>query len=382
MPLIYSDEHIQVFFRPGQSDVTYIFFSELTFQANGRNFWGEHLAERLDLNCVAFVATGPQWYPEKSMRRAIAAAMPFLVDRFTLSYAASMGAYAALRYAELLDANITLAVAPQWSIDPAKAPYEPRFTRYFAPHLHGAMEIRSNSGYSTLRNKIYLVSDPVDPPDYAHTKAIMAALPHAELIPVHYIGHPAIFAFSGSATMSKIFAAMIDGNHHDVRTVLRRQKKDKLPYLLGLLSALIIRQHPRWVKSLIGRLQAEGVNVPSHMYELALDAKAMGDHEKVVAICKEIVRIHPEHIEAYHRIAEASRKTGSVSQGVSYLQRAIALFSKECHLYGHMGIALQEAGQYHEAINAFDKALSLNADLADLVARRERCVAEISPCCV
>ncbi|WP_122048622.1 tetratricopeptide repeat protein [Asaia bogorensis] len=381
MPLIYSDEHIQAFFRPGHSDVTYIFFSELTFQANGRNFWGENLADRLDLNCVAFVATGPHWYPQSSMRRAIAAAMPFLVDRFTFSYAASMGAYAALRYAELLDANITLAVAPQWSIDPSQAPYEPRFTRYFAPHLHDAMEIRSNSGYSTDRNRAYIVFDPLDLPDSSHARAIMAVQPHTQPIPVHHIGHPAIFAFSGSATISAIFGALVSDHRRDVQLILRRQKKDKLPYLLGLLSAVITRGHPIWAQNLIDRLRAQNIYLPSHMYELAIDARAAGEHGKVVALCRELLRINPEHIEAYHRIAEASRKMGTPSQGITYLQRAVILFPQECHLWGHLGITLQEDGQYREAIKAFDKALAINPGLADLVARRDHCQSALSLSC-
>lgn len=83
---------------------------------------------RYGINVIHFTCRGPQWYQYSDAETAgralgrAAAAFDYIV-----TYGASMGGYGALLFARHAGAHMTLAISPQYSMDPAKAPFEHRF---------------------------------------------------------------------------------------------------------------------------------------------------------------------------------------------------------------------------------------------------------------
>lgn len=101
----YKDYHS--FDRPG--------FGEAFFDANG-------------IDAIHVVPRNNDWYqyPEidEACRRVreLTASYPHVV-----AYGQSMGAYGAIRLGGRVGAEAALAISPQFSIDPAVAPFEPRW---------------------------------------------------------------------------------------------------------------------------------------------------------------------------------------------------------------------------------------------------------------
>ena len=68
------------------------------------------------------------WYQYAEMPEAMAAVRGVVSGaRRVLNYGVSMGAYAAIRFADAVGATGVLALSPQYSVDPAKAPFEERW---------------------------------------------------------------------------------------------------------------------------------------------------------------------------------------------------------------------------------------------------------------
>ena len=93
-----------------------------------RSAFGEPLfaAERID--AVHVLSRDNRWYQYPAMLEAMAAVAAATrgYDR-VVAYGSSMGAYAALRLAGAVRADAVLALSPQWTIDPARAPWETRW---------------------------------------------------------------------------------------------------------------------------------------------------------------------------------------------------------------------------------------------------------------
>jgi hypothetical protein len=125
---------------------------------------------------------GPNWYPARDMRSAIAEISPYLA-RFTGSlYTGSRWAlYAALKYSKALGATHVLAFSPQYSIDPTDVgSVDRRFLSSFRSELHQGMAIKAGD----VQGDVYIFYDPYDVEDRFHVSLIRQAAPSVREIRV------------------------------------------------------------------------------------------------------------------------------------------------------------------------------------------------------
>jgi hypothetical protein len=90
--------------------------------------FGDPMFAKYGINVIHFTCRGPHWfqYPDaEAAGRALGAAAAGFDHIVT--YGTSMGGYGALLFARHAGAHLTLSIAPEYSVDPTKVPFEHRY---------------------------------------------------------------------------------------------------------------------------------------------------------------------------------------------------------------------------------------------------------------
>ena len=155
--VVYDDDHIRVIWAPGRSSYVLVTFSPMTSLVDGSRFFCDVPVQKLGVNCLGFMPKKPNWYPAKSMIKAVAA-ISVILARFpeVVSYGGSMGGYGAIKYSALLGATSVIALCPQWSIDMSECEGKhPGFQSWYDPSMKG-MAVRPVD----VCGKVYVFYDP------------------------------------------------------------------------------------------------------------------------------------------------------------------------------------------------------------------------------
>jgi pimeloyl-ACP methyl ester carboxylesterase len=94
--------------------------------------FGQSFLRKHGINAVHVLVSRSHWYQTPEMEGALAFIRHIAKDYHrVVTYGSSMGGYAAIKFGPEVRANAAVAISPQYSIDPAKAPFEKRFLKYF-----------------------------------------------------------------------------------------------------------------------------------------------------------------------------------------------------------------------------------------------------------
>lgn len=141
--------------------------------------------ERID--AVHLLCRDSAWFQDFELGEALAAIRAACADATrVLAYGSSMGGYAAIRFADAVGAHAVLALSPQYSVDPKRAPFETRWIEArrriaFDPAIDGPIRCAARAA---------IVYDPTIAEDRAHADLIAADVPVTRL-PLDHAGHPA-----------------------------------------------------------------------------------------------------------------------------------------------------------------------------------------------
>lgn len=225
---------------------------------NGTTFWGKTLAEKLDIDCIGFVAKGPNWFPAVDVSAAIDHIGQQLRKRRSVSYGYSMGAYAALKYGWRLGVECSLSVAPQFSINPDDVPRDERYRDHFVPELHKDMAIspvdRVGDGHCS-----YVVYDPGYEKDRYNVELIRACGSITELR-VSYLEHDVIDSLADSGVFSKAIGSILERRPPSrIEATLKNQKRKIGRYYRLLGQRCLATKHEDWAVSLFDLAAKHGV---------------------------------------------------------------------------------------------------------------------------
>lgn len=141
-----------------------------------------------------------------------------------------MGAYAALKYSRDLQAEYTIALAPQFSINPELVgDWDKRYTRFYNPNIHQKMEITKEDifGHNVI------IYDPILKSDAKHALHI-ASLGKVDLISGIGCGHLVIQPVASSVVLGELFSLVTQDNIDEARILYRCARK-KSNYYKGFL---------------------------------------------------------------------------------------------------------------------------------------------------
>jgi tetratricopeptide (TPR) repeat protein len=102
---------------------------------------------------------------------------------------------------------------------------------------------------------------------------------------------------------------------------------------------------------------------PSALSEKALTMNALGRNEEAVRICREMTKIHPDYPRlntAYVTYGNALDALRKPEEALKVYEEALRKFPDYYQLYFNKGVTLIGAGQYDNAMKAFQAAVRLN----------------------
>lgn len=350
--LIFENDIVQVIHRPGPELETLVTFSWAGFAADGKNYWAKPVAEKLDLNCIGFVSKQPNWFPPKFMMDAVAAARPFLLGRVIL-YGSSMGAFAALKFNSILRADLSIALSPQCSIDPAIVP-RTRYTKFFVQKWHQNLKIEPGD----IAARSYVVFDPHYADDREHFEN-MRDIPH--IIPIHanFVNHDTVFIVGRTSSVSELFALAVRDDRRGLFRLFHDRKRLE-PWSLRSLAVVCQERGKFGVADQLLK-KAEALGLSRHVLlplKFSL-AQAVDDWDAATGSAIEAISLEATKREDLTEFAEFLFLRERWRESVAAFRRLIEAGAKSESNFRRLAQAARNAGHHGYAIEILTEAVGL-----------------------
>lgn len=152
-----------------------------------RQGFGDSFFSKRGIPAIHFVPSDNLWYQSEDVVEAVMLAREALRPYSrVITYGASMGGYAALNFARLLDATESIAISPQFSINPKYVPFETRYTA--AQNSIRAYVFDKVAALKTSDVRSYVLFDPRNRLDNEHAQLINNV--GGNLVGLGYSSHP------------------------------------------------------------------------------------------------------------------------------------------------------------------------------------------------
>lgn len=198
--IIFEDEQIRVIYMPGSSEQLIFSFGDLITRAKGTSINAEKSLQKYGFHVIGIMPKLKSWFPATSMQNMLHAIQDWIAPFKTrIAYGGSMGAYAAIKYSNLLDFKRIIAMVPQYSIDPLDIT-DLRYNMFFQPELNAEMRIQA-ADVSAAREYI-VIYDPYYQEDRVHYEKIKELLPQLHTLHLPYTGHDAIAVLASSELLN------------------------------------------------------------------------------------------------------------------------------------------------------------------------------------
>jgi SAM-dependent methyltransferase len=189
----------------------------------GGEFFAESFLRHQGINALGVKSAANDWFQHAEMDEVIAVIRAAVPSGQLIGYGASMGGYAAINFSADIGLSSVIAIAPQFSPDPAKVPFDDRW-----PELR--------QGYAFARDHVariprltcgYIICDPFTE-DGAHARLIAA---HHDLVcvPVTFSGHGALGVLARAGLSEPVLLDMLNNTFDRdgfVRQLRERRRQD------------------------------------------------------------------------------------------------------------------------------------------------------------
>lgn len=245
--IIFEDDHIRAIYLQGTSKTLVISFGDLISRAKGMSINAEKSLSKYDYAVVGIMPKQKSWFPRSSMQALLAHLSPILQNyQAIVAYGGSMGGYAAIKYAKLLQATRVVAMVPQYSINPDVV-VDDRYHEFFDPALHHEMEIAAND--LSASTEYIVIYDPYYAQDREHYLKIAdsfaldaapdatAKSPQLHTLHLPYTGHDVIAVLASSALLHDFIEHPFDAQHFYQH--MRAVKKNSKFYYRSVIARLL-----------------------------------------------------------------------------------------------------------------------------------------------
>ncbi|MBX3476923.1 MAG: hypothetical protein KF910_04910 [Brevundimonas sp.] len=321
-----------------------------------RKGFGEDFLHASGVSAVHVLGRGDDWYQYPDILAAMAAVRAQVAGaRRVVTYGSSMGAYAALRLADAAGADGALALSPQFSVDPAKVPFEARWAADgrrldFRPEIEAriACKARALIVYDAAgadRRHIDLIAREID----------------ADRVGLRHIDHPAAVFLQESGLLGPLVLDFASGRL-DIETFRRRADRARRASVT-CLALLARRQPPRRSRAAL-RLAERAVRIAPEsavaLSCLAVQLSRSDRHEEAVAVHERATEAggrSPNHLTSHaHVLVDAGR----ISEAIVLVREAIAAEPGAAHHQRWLATLLSDAGDAPGALRALERALVLD----------------------
>jgi hypothetical protein len=131
MPILHQCADYLVRYNPaGNTDVAVVTFDPWSPEPGlTGEFFAETFFLRRSISAIGIKPARNDWYLGSAMTQVVQAIREATRGMRLVGYGGSMGGFGVINFAQDLNLADLLAIGPQFSIDPAKAPFETRWTR-------------------------------------------------------------------------------------------------------------------------------------------------------------------------------------------------------------------------------------------------------------
>jgi hypothetical protein len=257
--------------------------------------FGEAFFQTEGITAIHVMTHGNDWfqYPEMASLLTLIRQACTGAERL-LSYGSSMGGYAALRFAGEIGAHAALALSPQYSLDPRKAPFETRW----AAARRRIRFLNSLDGAILRGPRMILAYDSAIEADRRHAE-LLAAEADMALLPLPHAGHPVGAFLNDGRLLRPLVLTVLDGSFDERR--FRRAAHVRRTRSAHWLANLAESQPPwrgRCSVALAQRAVALAPDHPSLHDVLARRLAAAGRHAEAIDAHHRAIAIEP--VVDYH----------------------------------------------------------------------------------
>lgn len=358
---IFRSEDLLVRFVGGfsQSRMVVTFDCYNNTRSLDRKGFGESFFAQRSVDSIHVISKNNAWYQHPEMLAAL-----HEIQKRTkaygrvVTYGASMGAYGAIRFAASVNAQTAIAIAPQYSIDPAVCPFEARWSEAklikFIYDAGAKLEPVSDA---------IVFYDPYDVNDRKQIALIKADIAITE-IQLPHAGHSAgIFLAELALLAESVIAIMNDDfSASEIALAARARRKEASKYYATLAKRAARRGHLNWAVSLAKTASAKN---PTHGIYINNAAKLIaktGDIGDAAFWQRRALSLYPDHIEFSIDLSDLLLRTDAYAEVIDICDRVLEKHPDEGMAHYHRAKSLLLCGRHGEALLAAQAAHRTNPD--------------------
>ncbi|WP_346832795.1 hypothetical protein ABDX87_10440 [Pseudomonas abietaniphila] len=248
------------------------------------NGFGRSFFQSKRISCIYIIPTWNHWYQFEYVKDAlnIIKAMTSNFDKVVI-YGVSMGAYAALKYADFLNATNVISISPQAVISAPYADFDNRFSQFWEK-----IEYKSDSWLQEKHPPIEttVFYDRLHDLDNRHAQLIARNMKHCQMVSLPLSGHEVFAVLNESGILSEFIFSLIYKTTPIaklLRTYRQNRSKSGVPWMYAAQISM-----SRGRKLIAGRLYRRSIEVIESRKKngLTIDqAKARMTVMEYVAFC-------------------------------------------------------------------------------------------------
>lgn len=265
------------------SDTIVVTFQPFDYVGFDRAGFGEDYFPSLGLDVLCFKPKRNVWYQDITngmIEHHCRALLKGYRRRF--SYGSSMGAYAALYFAQAFAVDKAIAISPQYSPRPVDTPFEDRWR-----------DVRRQMGYShrwrdPVQQRACFIYDSRMASDRRHVECLKSVFPNHEEIVLPFSGHPSATALFECRRLSTLIRDLIEdvpismrqlradirsGSQHYASLLLFASAERHGSWSIGLFQhfANVHRLDKRWIRTIVNQLSARLITRGRHQEAAKLE---------------------------------------------------------------------------------------------------------------
>jgi tetratricopeptide (TPR) repeat protein len=322
-----------------------------------REGFGESFLQANGISAIHVLGRGNDWYQYDDIFAAAAvvrAATSGAVRR--VAYGSSMGGYAAVRLADAIGADAVLALSPQWSIDPAIANWDNRWSQ----DAHRIRWLSTMAVPLRPAPSSVLVYDPHLPLDRRHA-LLIAEQTGSHLLPVAHCLHPASTFLGEVSLLRGLLEDLLYDRFdaHAMATEIRARRATSSVYL-GTLAERQPAVRPRTAIALARRARLVKPDSALGMLSLARILTRTGNHDEALEIHRQIA-IKVNRLPIYLvPFANALVSAGESEEAIAVAGEVVDAEPDVGHLRNWFATMLWQRGERAAAVAHMARAVALN----------------------